>query len=376
MQLLGLGKGEGQPGTPASAAAVDVSDEEQAEILELQELFSARGPYPAPRESTIPKTTLAKLKVGEELLLHADEARQEKEDRRRVREAQMAERLARAQMRREEAKQRQERCRAARDKEQQRKAELVRSVRADEDAWEAERERQQQQLYDEARGRVNEAAGPYKNLDARLDAQEAAVDAQEREEATRDRVALKASLLSVRNLTLNEKQMSAESSRRRRTFALERAAKQQALLKRLAADEKRADAQAWLMARRQNEVIHLTKAQNFKSNVAMSRQNARDAQFASLSRRKDEARKERANDVLVEQEKARILASNKELVAYTYRSKFASANEADEWGASSLLQFRSDYFGRAPTSEAGDSTVGSPLGLPAPQVLPPAGFVP
>ena len=29
--------------------------------------------------------------------------------------------------------------------------------------------------------------------------------------------------------------------------------------------------------------------------------------------------KERANDVLVEQEKARILANNKELVAYTYR---------------------------------------------------------
>ena len=52
-------------------------------------MFSSRGPFPPPRDSTIPKTTLAKLKVGEELLLHADEARQEKEDRRRVREAQI-----------------------------------------------------------------------------------------------------------------------------------------------------------------------------------------------------------------------------------------------------------------------------------------------
>ena len=42
---------------------------------------------------------------------------------------------------------------------------------------------------------------------------------------------------------------------------------------------------------------------------------------------------------------ARILANNKELVAYTYRSKFASSREAEEWGASTLLQFRSDYFG-------------------------------
>ena len=32
-------------------------------------------------------------------------------------------------------------------------------------------------------------------------------------------------------------------------------------------------------------------------------------------------------------------------MAYTYRSKFASAREAEEWGASTLLQFRSDYFG-------------------------------
>ena len=51
---------------------------------------------------------------------------------------------------------------------------------------------------------------------------------------------------------------------------------------------------------------------------------------------------------LLHQEKARILAANKELVAYTYRSKFASSKEAEEWGASTLLQFRSDYFGREP----------------------------
>merc|ERR1740138_186384 len=93
------------------------SSDEQAELQELQHLFSSRGPYPPPRDSTIPRTTLAKLKVGEELLLHADEARQEREDRRRLREAQLLERLARAQTRREEAKARAERCRAARDKE-------------------------------------------------------------------------------------------------------------------------------------------------------------------------------------------------------------------------------------------------------------------
>ena len=335
---------------PASAPSVLPLDTgglrgEEEELLELQQLFSSRGPYPPPRDSTIPKTTLAKLKVGEELLLHADEARQEREDRRRVKEAQLSERMARASARREEAKQRQERCRQAREKEHQRKVEIVRAVRADEDSWERERQTQQAALYEAARQRVETAAGPYKNLDARLDAQEEATDKVEREEATRERVRLHQAISDMREFNLANKRAGAVSSRERRSKALEKAAKQQALLKRLSADEKRAEAKAWFLARQQNEDMHLHKARTFKSHVANTRENARMASAAILTNKKLEAMKERANDVLVEQEKARILANNKELVAYTYRSKFASAREAEEWGASTLLQFRSDYFG-------------------------------
>ena len=324
-----------------------VGSAEEDELAELQQLFSSRGPYPPPRDSTIPKTTLAKLKVGEELLLHADEARQEREDRRRVREAQMTERLARAQTRREEAKARAERCRIAKEKEYQRKREIVSSVRADEDLWQADRERQQQQRWEDAQDRVKKAAGGCSSLDARLDAQEEAVDAKEREEATRYRLELKGTLNEMRTLSLSQKKAGAESSRERRTRALERAAKQQALLKRLAADEKRAEAKAWLLERRHNEASHLHKAASFKHSVAQSRANAMLAKEATYRARKADAMKERANDALVDQEKARILASNKELVAYTYRSKFASHQEAKEWGASTLLQFRSDYFGQS-----------------------------
>jgi len=318
---------------------------EELEVMELQQMFSSRGPYPPPRDSTIPKTTLAKLKVGEELLLHADEARQEKEDRRRVREAQLLERLARAQTRREEAKQRQERCRQARDKEHQRKADLVRAIRADEDNWERERQSQQQDLHEHARERVDTAKGGYGSLDERLDAQEAAVDQAEREQATREHKELQLAVASMRNMNLSNKRAGAISSRERRSKALEKAAKQQALLKRLSADEKRAEAKAWILARQQNEDIHLSKAREFKAHVNETRSNARRAQESILTAKKYAAMKERANDVLVEQEKARILANNKELVAYTYRSKFASQREAEEWGASTLLQFRSDYFG-------------------------------
>ena len=135
-----------------------------------------------------------------------------------------------------------------------------------------------------------------------------------------------------------------------------------ALLKRLAADEKRAEAKAWLMERRHNDALHLARAHSFRNSVESSRQNARKAQADSLSRRKVEAMKERANDSLVDQEKARILASNKELVAYTYRSKFATSKEAEEWGMSTLLQFRSDYFGRSPDAQEG-SQMGSQMGL-------------
>ena len=125
--MFGMAKAPGEAPvtaiTPPPPTAVGSAEE--AELAELQQLFSSRGPYPPPRDSTIPKTTLAKLKVGEELLLHADEARQEREDRRRVREAQVSERLARAQTRREEAKARAERCKVAREKEFQRKADIV-----------------------------------------------------------------------------------------------------------------------------------------------------------------------------------------------------------------------------------------------------------
>ena len=244
---------------------------EELEVMELQQMFSSRGPYPPPRDSTIPKTTLAKLKVGEELLLHADEARQEKEDRRRVREAQLLERLARAQTRREEAKQRQERCRQARDKEHQRKADLVRAIRADEDNWERERQSQQQDLYEHARQRVDTAKGGYGSLDERLDAQEAAVDQTEREQATRDHKELQLAVASMRNMNLSDKRAGAVSSRERRSKALEKAAKQQALLKRLSADEKRAEAKAWILARQQNEDIHLSKAREFKAHVRQAR---------------------------------------------------------------------------------------------------------
>ena len=344
--MIGVG---GRPATAPDAAfaGVEPGTAEHDELMELQQMFSSRGPYPPPRDSTIPKTTLAKLKVGEELLLHADEARQEREDRRRVREAQMAERLARAQMRREEAKQRQDRCRAAREKEHQRKMEIVRNVKADEDVWERERQTNQAQLYETARQRVEVAAGPYKNLDARLDAQEEAQDKAERDEATREKQRLTKALEQMHSLNMQERRAGAVSSRERRSKALEKAAKQQALLKRLAADEKRAESRAWLLARQHNESLLLSKARDFKEEVAKSRQNARDAQEAQLARKKIAAMKERANDVLVEQEKARILANNKELVAYTYRSKFASQREAEEWGASTLLQFRSDFFGGA-----------------------------
>ena len=244
---------------------------EMHELLELQQLFSSRGPYPPPRDSTIPKTTLAKLKVGEELLIHADEARQERDERRRIRDAQMAERLARARVRREEAKQRQERCRAAREKEHQRKVQLVRSVRANEEMWERERQLAQDTLYENARQRVESAAGPYRSLDARLDAQEAAVDQAEREAATQERERLQKTIENMRALNLTQKRAGASISRERRSKALEKAAKQQAELKRLAADEKRTEAKAWLLARQQNESLHLSKAREFKHHVRKRR---------------------------------------------------------------------------------------------------------
>ena len=156
------------------------------------------GPYPPPRDSTIPKTTLAKLKVGEELLLHADEARQEKEDRRRVREAQMSERL-RARRRGARSRSSGGAESAAREAERMRKLEICRAVRADEEAWEKDRERQLEQHYTDVRARVEAAAGGYSSVDARLDAQEEEADQIEREEGTRMRLELKKTIADMRS---------------------------------------------------------------------------------------------------------------------------------------------------------------------------------
>ena len=75
---LGLGKAPAEAPAPASIQPASLpTRSEEDELADLQQMFSSRGPYPPPRDSTIPKTTLAKLKVGEELLLHADEVHSE-----------------------------------------------------------------------------------------------------------------------------------------------------------------------------------------------------------------------------------------------------------------------------------------------------------
>ncbi len=170
------------------------------------------------------------------------QARSEKLSREKQREAEAEERLRRGRERREEAMKRRERSRAVKADGMQRNSELVRAVREEEAVWQEEREERQQQFYDEARKRVIVA----KNLDARLDAQEAAQaralartwrappcspvprldpadgcsqDAVERADGSRDRANIAAAVEVVRRTNLQKKRENVERVKKHSTRA-------------------------------------------------------------------------------------------------------------------------------------------------------------
>jgi hypothetical protein len=155
------------------------------EIAELKEMFASppRSGGSPPRESALPLTRIAKFGVADENRRLAEQGRMEKEERMRQRDEEEALRLAKAHASKLRAQETNERAKLHREMTREMNSALVRQVRETESEWQHEREMAFHGFRDDARKRVLIANA----LDARLDAQEAAVDEEERRVATMER---------------------------------------------------------------------------------------------------------------------------------------------------------------------------------------------
>ena len=173
----------------------------------------------------------------------------EKEARLRQREQEAAERLAKAHASKAAAQLTNERARQHKDLTREMNQSLVRAIRETEAEWQEERQMAFSNFRNEARARVLIANA----LDARLDAQEAAVDAEERRLATAGRIELMRQVEEVRQTNLLEKREKAADVRETTTKAVAEAQDAAAIAKKLAAEAKRTDSKTWARQKETNK---------------------------------------------------------------------------------------------------------------------------
>lgn len=102
------------------------------------------------------------------------------------------------------------------------------------------------------------------------------------------------------------------------------------------ADSVRGQAKAWEDQRQRNEAKYLRKAHANRERIEKIRTRAREATGELLSSRRVAAVKERGNDHLVREEKARIFEANRREVAEVYKRRYASRKAAERWALSPL----------------------------------------
>ena len=257
------------------------------EVAELKELFASpsRGLGSPPRESALPLTRIAKFGVADENRRLAEQGRMEKEARLRQREQEAAERLAKAHASKAAAQLTNERARQHKELTKEMNHSLVQAIRETEAEWQEERQMAFSNFRNEARARVLIANA----LDARLDAQEAAVDAEERRLATAGRVELMRQVEEVRQTNLLEKRENASNVRESTTKAVAEAQDAAATAKKLAAESKRTDSKNWARSKMTNKEEQKLRASIGRNAVRTARTHARTARALRLAHARSEA---------------------------------------------------------------------------------------
>ena len=235
--------------------------------------------------------------------------------------------LAEGQALSRERRQRQKRLRKIQNEVRKHNRASVRSVRNAEAKGLEAAEARDREYREVARMRVLEA----NELDSRLDAAEEAQDAREREEGTRLRLSLAAALTRTRSEILAEKREVVNETQAARTGP---ASARAACFSPRRGQEKRDESKQWAQQRAENEDEYLHQATANRLKAERQRALTRKSMMQLMKFRKKEAVKERANDYLVKDEKARILTSNRKEVAAVYARRFASKDQVSRMWSS------------------------------------------
>jgi len=311
----------------------------KSETDELKELFASPArPISPARESALPLTRIAKFGVADENSRLAAQGRMEKEERLRQREVDAMNRLAKAHAKRDEIFETNARAKLHQDLTKEKNQNLVRSIRATEAEWQVEREQAHENFRADARKRVLIANA----LDARLDAQEAAVDLEERVEGTEERKRVLRQVEEVKEQKLLENREQAQYMRNKTAAAVKEAETMAALTKKRAAQAKRNDSEAWREEKLENEREQMTRAAVGKQAAVVTRDQKAKNMDEMVREKKQfvmRDKKERAIDYTVAEEKAKELQKKRESVEKKYRSQFAPQTEAEVWDTAPLRRF-------------------------------------
>ena len=296
--------------------------------------------------------TYLKWQANETNRMAADDVRLLKAEIDRMKEEHAQEWAMRGQMRVEERKARQKHTRKLQQALLKDNCRQVRAMRSDEAAWEVLRNERQRVHEEQGRQRVIEA-----NVrETRLDTLEAAQDAKEREEFSRMRRDIAEAAVHVREREL--------MARRQMTMSIT-SAREKVLSARAAAEtqtsqrgvEKRQEARLWEQRREDAEAEYLARAKDNRLRAQTWRTSAKRSLRKLWKAKSKAAVKERGNDHLVAEEKARIRESNRREVQAIYRQRFADAAMRDEFAKSPMARLQRSR-GASQTSSGIGSTIG------------------
>ena len=321
---------------------------------------------PLERASTLSYATYLRFQANEENRVHADEVRAVKAQMGSLREAQALEWIKHGRQRVRERRQRQKQTRKAMGQLHKTNQEKVAGIRAEEAAWEELRIERKKDHEREGRVRVLEAAA----LDARLDAQEEAQDAREREEFSHQRAQIAEAAAEVRRSALLDKQRLASAQAAARVGVLVARSARLDLTSHLG-EVKRDEAKHWEVQRQQREDEYLQRARDNRARAHAWRVSAKRSLRSAWKAKVKNAVKERGNDHLVAEEKLRIRQANRKEVQAVYGQRFASSSMEGLYLASpnarlSSARSSSRSVSRADSHRSHSSADASPRAPPLP----------
>jgi hypothetical protein len=240
----------------------------------------------------------------------------------------------------------------------ERKQRIRRALLADSIQWQTERVAQQRATAEEHRLRVLDSA----QVTSKLGAREAAAQKKEREAARRERAETAKQGAQLGEHFLHKRRVLVEGIvAERAACALTKASQEREA--RSCVRAKHAESRELEVAKARQEEEYLERARRNRERAAAIRDAAKRSMGELLEERRQAATRERDNDHLVAEAKARIVEANRREVAIIYKKRFATRREESEWEGSPLRRLQ-----RAATSAVNWRRKSS--SMPDPRLIP------